>query len=123
MVTKQELVEQLLALFHLLGLQLNLSKIASIQLTGALQMIIPFGGMALRVKTLSKQPTIHVLLDLKYPVKHNGVVYSERVLQVERQALPLKIRGLGQVMVTLLDQICTFLLLAIASQQMLPSRM
>jgi hypothetical protein len=53
-------------------------------------------------------------MDLKCQAKPNGVVYLEMVSQMEHQVRRLEIRGPGQVMALLLEQICIFLLLAAA---------
>jgi hypothetical protein len=64
---------------------------------------------------LQKQLTILVLQGLECQPKRNGVVYLEMVQQVVHQVQRLEIRGLGQVMAILLEQICIFLLLATAA--------
>jgi hypothetical protein len=77
-------------------------------MTGAIRKITPFGLM------LQKQLTIRALQGLECQPKPNGVVYLEMVSQVVHQVWRLEIRGPGQVMAILLEQICIFLLLAAA---------
>jgi hypothetical protein len=64
---------------------------------------------------LLKQLTIRALQGLGCQPKRNGVVYLEMVQQVVHQIQRLEIRGPGQVMALLLEQICFFLLPAPAT--------
>jgi hypothetical protein len=65
---------------------------------------------------LQKLLTIRVLQGLECQPKPNGAVYLEMVEQVVHQALQPEIRGPGQVMVLLWEQICIFLLPATATR-------
>jgi hypothetical protein len=77
---------------------------AVVRMTGLIRKTTPCG------LTLLKQLTILALQALGCQPKRNGVVYLGMAPQVVHQVQRLEIRGLGQVMAILLEQICIFLL-------------